>query len=70
MAEEADFFGDTVPPKLRIPFILRYDNLSNQTFPNFLELYLLICYLALFYKFIVFLPWQQGNNDSEILSPY
>ncbi|KAG4402989.1 hypothetical protein GLYMA_01G007300v4 [Glycine max] len=23
MAEEADFFGDTVPPKLRIPFILR-----------------------------------------------
>ena len=23
MAEEADFFGDTVPPKLQIPFILR-----------------------------------------------
>ncbi|XP_061371256.1 hexokinase-1-like isoform X2 [Gastrolobium bilobum] len=23
MAEEADFFGDTVPPKLRIPFILK-----------------------------------------------
>ena len=23
MAEEAAFFGDTVPPKLRIPFILR-----------------------------------------------
>jgi hexokinase len=29
MAEEAQFFGDTVPPKLRIPFILRYDDLSN-----------------------------------------
>jgi len=27
MAEEADFFGDTVPPKLKVPFILRYDNL-------------------------------------------
>lgn len=24
MAEEASFFGDTVPPKLKIPFILRY----------------------------------------------
>ncbi|RYQ84410.1 hypothetical protein Ahy_B10g103719 [Arachis hypogaea] len=24
MVEEADFFGDTVPPKLRVPFILRY----------------------------------------------
>ncbi|KEH21333.1 hexokinase [Medicago truncatula] len=24
MAEEAEFFGDTVPPKLKIPFILRY----------------------------------------------
>lgn len=23
MAEEADLFGDTVPPKLKIPFILR-----------------------------------------------
>lgn len=23
MAEEANFFGDTVPPKLKIPFILR-----------------------------------------------
>lgn len=23
MAEEAEFFGDTVPPKLKIPFILR-----------------------------------------------
>ncbi|KAL2342574.1 hypothetical protein Fmac_003859 [Flemingia macrophylla] len=23
MAEEADFFGDTVPPKLKVPFILR-----------------------------------------------
>jgi hexokinase len=29
MAEEAQFFGDTVPPKLRIPFILRFDDLSN-----------------------------------------
>jgi len=28
MAEEVDFFGDTVPPKLRIPFVLRYFNLS------------------------------------------
>ena len=24
MANEADFFGDAVPPKLEIPFILRY----------------------------------------------
>lgn len=24
MAEKADFFGDIVPHKLRIPFILRY----------------------------------------------
>lgn len=33
MAEEAEIFGDTVPPKLRIPFILRYvDDLSNLTF--------------------------------------
>lgn len=24
MAEEAAFFGDTVPPKLKVPFILRY----------------------------------------------
>lgn len=32
MAEEAEIFGDTVPPKLRIPFILRYDDdLSNLT---------------------------------------
>ncbi|KAK7245466.1 hypothetical protein RIF29_40312 [Crotalaria pallida] len=28
MAEEADFFGDTVPPKLRIPFILRTPDMS------------------------------------------
>lgn len=25
MAEEAEFFGDIVPSKLRKPFILRYD---------------------------------------------
>jgi len=31
MAEEADFFGDTVPPKLKVPFILRYDNLYQQS---------------------------------------
>lgn len=48
MAEEADFFGDTVPPKLKIPLILRYDNLCIQTFTNFLELYLLVFHLALF----------------------
>ena len=24
MAEEAAFFGDTIPPKLKIPFIIRY----------------------------------------------
>ncbi|KAK7379967.1 hypothetical protein VNO78_32254 [Psophocarpus tetragonolobus] len=29
MAEEADFFGDTVPPKLRIPFILRTPDMSK-----------------------------------------
>lgn len=23
MAEEAEFFGDTLPPKLKVPFILR-----------------------------------------------
>lgn len=28
MAEEADFFGDTVPPKLKIPFILRTPHMS------------------------------------------
>nr|AFK48467.1 unknown [Lotus japonicus] len=28
MAEEADFFGDTVPRKLRIPFILRTPDIS------------------------------------------
>ncbi|WJX30222.1 hexokinase A [Trifolium repens] len=28
MAEEAQFFGDTVPPKLRIPFILRTPDMS------------------------------------------
>ncbi|XP_061371252.1 hexokinase-1-like [Gastrolobium bilobum] len=28
MAEEADFFGDTVPPKLRIPFILKTPDMS------------------------------------------
>ncbi|KAJ7973780.1 Phosphotransferase [Quillaja saponaria] len=28
MAEEADFFGDTVPPKLRVPFVLRTPNMS------------------------------------------
>ncbi|XVE70503.1 hypothetical protein DITRI_Ditri10aG0077600 [Diplodiscus trichospermus] len=28
MAEEAAFFGDTVPPKLRIPFILRTPHMS------------------------------------------
>ncbi|KAK1266562.1 Hexokinase-2 [Acorus gramineus] len=28
MAEEAAFFGDTVPPKLRIPFILRTPDMS------------------------------------------
>lgn len=28
LAEEADFFGDTVPPKLRIPFILRTPDMS------------------------------------------
>lgn len=31
MAEEADFFGDTVPPKLKVPFILRYANSYWQT---------------------------------------
>ncbi|KAF1874385.1 hypothetical protein Lal_00008593 [Lupinus albus] len=28
MAEEAEFFGDTVPPKLRVPFILRTPDMS------------------------------------------
>jgi len=28
MAEDAAFFGDTVPSKLRIPFIIRYSLLS------------------------------------------
>ncbi|XP_062148376.1 hexokinase-1-like [Alnus glutinosa] len=28
MAEEADFFGDAVPPKLKIPFILRTPDMS------------------------------------------
>ncbi|XP_031109439.1 hexokinase-1 [Ipomoea triloba] len=28
MAEEADFFGDTVPPKLKFPFILRTPDMS------------------------------------------
>ncbi|EOY30641.1 Hexokinase 2 isoform 3 [Theobroma cacao] len=28
MAEEAEFFGDTVPPKLKIPFILRTPHMS------------------------------------------
>jgi len=28
MAEEASFFGDTVPPKLKIPFILRTPDMS------------------------------------------
>ncbi|KAL9443654.1 hypothetical protein AB3S75_016928 [Citrus x aurantiifolia] len=28
MAEEANFFGDTVPPKLKIPFILRTPHMS------------------------------------------
>lgn len=28
LAEEAEFFGDTVPPKLRIPFILRTPDMS------------------------------------------
>ncbi|KAG5041631.1 hypothetical protein JHK82_013733 [Glycine max] len=28
MAEEADFFGDTVPPKLKVPFILRTPDMS------------------------------------------
>ncbi|CAH9131260.1 unnamed protein product [Cuscuta epithymum] len=28
MAEEADFFGDTVPPKLRMPFIIRTPHMS------------------------------------------
>ncbi|KAK2989613.1 hypothetical protein RJ640_027387 [Escallonia rubra] len=32
MAEEAAFFGDTVPPKLKIPFVLRYiSNTSLKT---------------------------------------
>ena len=26
MADEAAFFGDSVPPKLRIPFIIRFVN--------------------------------------------
>lgn len=34
MAGEAAFFGDTVPPKLKIPFILRYFNISYATIPN------------------------------------
>ncbi|XP_027341892.1 hexokinase-1-like [Abrus precatorius] len=29
MAEEADFFGDTVPPKLKVPFILRTPDMSS-----------------------------------------
>ncbi|CAJ1937064.1 unnamed protein product [Sphenostylis stenocarpa] len=28
MAKEADFFGDTVPPKLKVPFILRTPDMS------------------------------------------
>lgn len=29
MAEEAAIFGDTVPPKLKIPFIFRYALVSR-----------------------------------------
>ncbi|XP_022755557.1 hexokinase-2-like [Durio zibethinus] len=31
MAEEAAFFGDTVPPKLKVPFVLRYLALEYAT---------------------------------------
>jgi len=67
MAEEAEFFGDTVPPKLKIPFIIRYDNLSIQKFTNFLELDLLSLHLVLTYKFLYL---YLANNDSETLSSY
>lgn len=32
MAEEAAFFGDTVPPNLKVPFILRYTVISMACF--------------------------------------
>lgn len=45
MADEACFFGETVPPKLKVPFILRYDvrlltNHSVVRFHLFFLLYL------------------------------
>lgn len=32
MAEEAAIFGDTVPPKLKIPFILRYSAIIGMVY--------------------------------------
>uniref|UniRef100_A0A2P2KLH6 Phosphotransferase n=1 Tax=Rhizophora mucronata TaxID=61149 RepID=A0A2P2KLH6_RHIMU len=38
MAEEAAFFGDTVPPKLKIPFILRTPDMSAMHHDSSLDL--------------------------------
>ena len=37
MAEEAEFFGDTLPPKLKVPFILRQARVSPVKSVVFLE---------------------------------
>lgn len=34
MAKEADLFGDTVPPKLMMPYLLRYERLGSSVDPN------------------------------------
>lgn len=34
MAKEADLFGDTVPPKLMLPYLLRYERLGSSVDPN------------------------------------
>lgn len=65
MAKEAALFGDTVPPKLEVPFILRYATaLFSSNYPCFMLYYLVYsrgdaftrlhcCTLILFMYFFV-----------------
>lgn len=72
LAEEADFFGESIPPKLKIPFILRSDHSSYPTWAIFLKVdrnykFKMFMFLTLFFLLVAITclstTWLTNNND-------
>lgn len=59
MADEAAFFGDSVPPKLRIPFIIRFENF-------FYIVYLLLGLRVRFLRLVrILVSWDRSKSHQS-----